>query len=81
MSRWLSPWGLREAPFSKEIGDADLWIPSSRASAVERLVETCHDHGHALLVGEPPASSLADAYSSVPNSPDATASAHVCTSV
>lgn len=53
MSRWLSPWSLREAPFSKENGDADLWIPGSRASAVERLVETCHGHGHALLVGEP----------------------------
>jgi general secretion pathway protein A len=53
VTRWLSPWGLREAPFSKEIGDAELWVPASRASAVERLVETCHDHGHALLVGEP----------------------------
>jgi type II secretory pathway predicted ATPase ExeA len=53
MSRWLSQWGLREAPFSKEISDADLWIPASRTAAVERLVDTCHDHGHALLVGEP----------------------------
>src|SRR4051795_10941694 len=28
-------------------------IPTSRIGAVERLVDTCHDHGHALLVGEP----------------------------
>lgn len=53
MSRWLTQWGLREAPFTKEIGDADLWIPASRVGAVDRLVETCRDRGHAILVGEP----------------------------
>jgi general secretion pathway protein A len=53
MSRWLSQWSLSQAPFSKEIGDAELWVPSSRQSAVERLVETCRDRGHAVLVGEP----------------------------
>jgi general secretion pathway protein A len=53
MSRWLAPWGLREPPFSKEIADADLWVPASRMGAVERLVESCRDHGHAVLVGEP----------------------------
>jgi len=53
MTRWLAPWALREPPFSKEVTDNDLWVPSSRAGAVDRLVETCHDRGHALLVGEP----------------------------
>ncbi len=53
MSRWLTHWGLREAPFTKEIGDADLWVPTSRKGAVDRLVETCRDRGHAVLVGEP----------------------------
>lgn len=53
MSRWLTHWGLREAPFSKEIGDADLWVPTSRKGTLERLVETCHERGHAVLVGEP----------------------------
>ncbi len=53
MSRWLGQWGLREAPFSKEIGDADLWVPASRVGAVDRLVETCRERGHAVLVGEP----------------------------
>lgn len=53
MSRWLAHWGLREAPFTKEIGDADLWVPTSRKGAVERLVETCRERGHAVLVGEP----------------------------
>jgi type II secretory pathway predicted ATPase ExeA len=53
MSRWLAHWGMTEAPFTKEIGDADLWVPASRKNAVERLVETCRDRGHAVLVGEP----------------------------
>lgn len=53
MSRWLSHWGLREAPFSKEIADADLWVPAARAAAIERLVETCRERGHAVLAGEP----------------------------
>lgn len=53
MSRWLSHWGLREAPLSKEIADAELWVPTSRKSTVETLVETCRDRGHAVLVGEP----------------------------
>jgi hypothetical protein len=28
MSRLLSHFGLREAPFSKEIADGELWMPS-----------------------------------------------------
>lgn len=53
MSRWLSHFGLREAPFSKEIADSELWVPSSRKATVETLVETCRDRGHAVLAGEP----------------------------
>ncbi|MFO0709551.1 MAG: AAA family ATPase [Sandaracinus sp.] len=53
MSRWLSHWGLSEAPFSKEISDADLWVPAARAAAIERLVQSCHERGHAVLAGEP----------------------------
>ncbi len=51
--KWLAHWGLGEAPFGKEIGDADLWVPASRKAAVERLVDTCRERGHAVLVGEP----------------------------
>lgn len=53
MSRWLAHWGLRETPFTKEIADADLWVPTSRKGVVESLLETCRDRGHAVLVGEP----------------------------
>ena len=53
MTKWLTHWSLREAPFTKEFGDADLWVPSSHIGAIDRLVDACRDHGHALLVGEP----------------------------
>jgi type II secretory pathway predicted ATPase ExeA len=53
MSRWLSHWGLSQAPFSKEISDADPWVPAARAAAIERLVQSCHERGHAVLAGEP----------------------------
>jgi type II secretory pathway predicted ATPase ExeA len=51
--KWLTHFSLKEAPFSKEIGDAELWVPSSRARLVDELVETCHERGHILLTGEP----------------------------
>jgi len=53
MTRWLTHWSLREAPFSKEVADADLWIPTSRVGTVEQLIDSCRERGHALLVGEP----------------------------
>ena len=51
--KWLAHFGLNAAPFSKEIGDADLWVPSSRARLVSELVDACHERGHILLTGEP----------------------------
>ena len=51
--KWLAHFGLRESPFQKEIGDSDLWVPSSRQRIVDNLVEACHERGHVLLVGEP----------------------------
>jgi general secretion pathway protein A len=51
--KWLAHWGLNEPPFTKEIGDANLWVPSSREPLVEEIVEACTERGHALLTGEP----------------------------
>lgn len=51
--KWLSFYGLSEAPFSKEIGDSDLWVPSSRKRVVDDLVEAVGERGHVLLTGEP----------------------------
>lgn len=54
MSRsWLSHWGLSRDPFSKEIEDSELWLPSRKQALVERLVQSVHERSSALLVGEP----------------------------
>ena len=51
--RWLSHFGLERQPFSKDVDDGDLWLPSSRKAIVDELVEAERDHQHILLVGEP----------------------------
>jgi general secretion pathway protein A len=45
--------GLSQAPFSKEISDADLWLPASKQSVVEHLVEALQGRHSLLLTGEP----------------------------
>lgn len=51
--RWLDHFALKVAPFSKEISDKDLWVPSSRTAVIDEVVDTCHERGHILLTGEP----------------------------
>lgn len=51
--RWLSHFGFEAPPFSKELGDADLWVPAQRQERIDHLVEACHERGHVLLTGEP----------------------------
>lgn len=50
---YLSHFGLTAEPFSKDIGDADLWLPPSKISLVEDLTEAMHARTSALLTGEP----------------------------
>jgi general secretion pathway protein A len=50
---YLAPFGLKDAPFSKEIADADLWLPSSKAEVVEELFEAISEHASVLLTGDP----------------------------
>jgi len=50
---YLGYFGFKDAPFSKEIGDADLWLPSSKAALVEELCEALNDRASVMLVGEP----------------------------
>lgn len=45
--------GLSQAPFTKEVADSDLWLPPSKQSLVEELVESLQERHSALLVGEP----------------------------
>lgn len=51
--KWPAHFGLNAVPFSKEVNDADLWVPSSRLRVVDHVVEACHGRGHILLTGEP----------------------------
>ena len=50
---WIVHFGFRESPFSKEIPDADLWMPPSKAALVNDLVEALDERASVLLVGDP----------------------------
>ena len=50
---YLTALGLREAPFSKEVPDDSLWLPPSKQSVVDALVEALDARAQVLLVGEP----------------------------
>jgi general secretion pathway protein A len=51
--KWLAHFSLSAAPFSKEVEDAELWVPTTRRRIVDELVAASHDRGHVLLTGEP----------------------------
>jgi type II secretory pathway predicted ATPase ExeA len=48
-----SHFGLRAEPFSKEIGDTDLWLPSSKGDVVEGLLAACEARASVVLTGDP----------------------------
>ncbi len=50
---YLSHFELRGPPFTKELPDADLWLPPSRLALVEQLCEALHQRASVMLVGEP----------------------------
>ncbi len=50
--KWLRDFGLSGSPFSKDLDDADLWLPESRIEVVDTLVESLENHEHAVVVGE-----------------------------
>lgn len=45
--------GLSAMPFSKEIGDADLWLPSSKLALLDALLDALGAHRSVLLTGDP----------------------------
>lgn len=51
--KWIRNFGLTEAPFSKDLDDADLWLPESRKEVVDELVDAIRNRQHAVVVGEP----------------------------
>jgi len=50
---YLAHFGLRETPFSKEIADAELWLPSSKQAVVDTLCEALEQRTSVALIGEP----------------------------
>lgn len=50
---YLTHFDLRQAPFSKEIADEDLWLPPSKQSLVDDLVEALDERASVTLTGEP----------------------------
>ena len=50
---YLTAFGLEAAPFSKEVADADLWLPTSKESLVDELCEAVAERSSVTLVGEP----------------------------
>src|SRR5437016_1504067 len=50
---WLSHFGFREPPFGKEIPDAALWLPPSKATLVDDLIDALDERASVLLVGDP----------------------------
>ena len=54
MTAWLDHFGLTMHPFSKEIGDGDLWLPSSKETVVDQLLEAIEERQTGIvLTGEP----------------------------
>jgi general secretion pathway protein A len=49
----LSSFGLRRAPFTKELDDADLWLPESKAALVADIEDAIGERQSVLLLGEP----------------------------
>lgn len=52
-SEILAAFGLRAPPFSKEIDDADLWLPESKAALVADIEQALAERQSVLLLGEP----------------------------
>lgn len=45
--------GLKQAPFSKEIPDSELWLPPSKVALIDELCEALQEKSSLLLVGDP----------------------------
>jgi general secretion pathway protein A len=50
---YLRAFELSEAPFSKELPDAELWLPPSKQTLVDEMVEALAERASIVLVGEP----------------------------
>ncbi|MCK6576284.1 AAA family ATPase [Myxococcota bacterium] len=49
---WMTHFGLAAAPFSKELADADLWLPPSKLCVVEQLCAAAEAHEQVMITGD-----------------------------
>ena len=49
----LAHFALKASPFTKEIADSELWLPSSKVALVDDLCEALEDRSSVILIGEP----------------------------
>jgi general secretion pathway protein A len=50
---YLTHFSLREPPFTKEVPDSDLWLPSSKQAVVDELCDAVEERSSILLTGDP----------------------------
>ena len=50
---FVTHFGLKAVPFSKEVADGDLWIPSSKQGLVDQLADALRERSSVLLTGDP----------------------------
>ena len=53
MSTWISHFGLARHPFTKEIDDQDLWLPTAKRALVDELLDALAACESVVLTGEP----------------------------
>jgi type II secretory pathway predicted ATPase ExeA len=53
LALYLAFFGFTSAPYGKEVGDADLWLPPSKQDVVDGLCEAANEHECSLLIGDP----------------------------
>ena len=46
---YVAHFGLKATPFSKEISDADLWLPTSKTALVDELCEAMEERTSVVL--------------------------------
>jgi general secretion pathway protein A len=53
MNAYLTAFGLKEPPFSKEVPDGELWLPTSKEVVVDSLLDALGERASVVLTGEP----------------------------
>jgi type II secretory pathway predicted ATPase ExeA len=53
LAAYLNHFGLQQPPFGKEIGDGELWVPTSKQSILDELLAALDARESVLLTGEP----------------------------